>query len=273
MATEWTTLLDWQPDPVIHAREWATQESPMDLSPALTAADDDRELLVDVQVQPTASFNARDRETWAAFPTIRAGDYRVAPAPTNVGHATSTWGVAGSLVDLNGRVEVAMFTKGTSGRPAYMALLNDTYLKRMRVRMVSYVPAVPAPSSGASPAAAAESPAPAVARPYRSGLGRLVVSDDPIQRILTQIEGVPTTIHLRWDDLSGYWYLGLAQGSRQVIAGRRVIPGIRLLPPAFGWQLVAAPLSDAVVSVGRNAWGQTHALLYVGGGEEISWLR
>lgn len=104
-------------------------------------------------------------------------------------------------------------------------------------------------------------------------MGRIAVTNDPNQRILSQIEGVITTIHLRWDDLSGYWYLGVEQGARQVIAGRRITPGLRLLPPAFGWQLVAAPLTDAVVSVGRNAWGQTHALLYVGGGEEISWLR
>lgn len=103
---------------------------------------------------------------------------------------------------------------------------------------------------------------------------QLPVTTNPNQRLLTQIETQPAVIDLRWDDLSGFWYLGVEWQERTLIRGRRVVPGLRLLPPGNGWQLAAVPLQDnAPPGVGRSAWGTTYALLYVADTEGVSWLR
>ena len=103
---------------------------------------------------------------------------------------------------------------------------------------------------------------------------QLPVTTDPNQRLLTQIEAQLAVVDLRWDDLSGFWYLGVEWRGQTLIQGRRVVPGLRLLPPTVGWQLAAVPLQDnAPPFVGRSAWGTTHALLYVAATEGVSWLR
>lgn len=103
---------------------------------------------------------------------------------------------------------------------------------------------------------------------------QLPVTADPNQRLLTQIEGRPAIIDLRWDDLSAAWYLSAEWDGRSLAQGRRVVAGLRLLPPATGWQLAAVALANnAPPGIGRSAWGTTHALFYVAETEGVSWLR
>ena len=278
MATEWTTLLDWQPDPTQPLNANVIVEAPMALSPALTIADDNSLLVVDCQVsRGTVGYQAEDDIIWSSFPTIRAGDYRAAAnaTGTRVANLSTAWGEVG-VISPEGQGRRLVFGKGQNGRPALLMIASSEGLQRMRIRLLSLPSPAPAPVTPPPPPSATTAPAPTpvpTPAPRDGAIRSLAVTNDPNQRLLTQIGSIIIAIDLRWDDLSGYWYLGAEQNGRPLIAGRRVTPGLRLLPPLTGWQLVAAPLSDELVSVGRNAWGQTHVLLYVGDGAGVSWLR
>ena len=273
MATEWTTLLDWQPN--IAAARFGLYEAPTDLSPALAAAEDDSLLYVEMLVTYDVA-DAITRQIWTPWPAIRAGDFRNAP----VGHSSwydNTWSIVEEGVTADGSNWFQAFlTKGPNGRPAFVPQSRNLALRRMRIRLLSLPSPAPAPVTPQQQPSATTAPAPTpvpTPAPRDGAIRSLAVTNDPNQRLLTQIGSIIIAIDLRWDDLSGYWYLGAEQNGRPLIAGRRVTPGLRLLPPLTGWQLVAAPLSDKLVSVGRNAWGQTHVLLYVGDGAGVSWLR
>lgn len=277
---QWRTLMDWDPAMAVALNDRVLAESPTALSPPLTSADDDAILLVDCHIaRGTSGGGGGDDELiWTAFPAIRAGDYRMAANATGTrvdNLASPAWGEVG-VISNEGQGRRLVFGKGQNGRPAIAMVGATEGLHRLRVRLYLSLAAAPGVSAPPASTPAATAASAAVRAPATLG-GRtyqeLPVTTAPNQRIQTLIGGVATTIALRWDSLSGAWYLGLEQGGRNLIAGRRIVPGLRLLPMNLGWQLVAAPLSDALGSVGRNAWGDTHLLLFVPTPDQVSWLR
>ena len=277
---QWRTLMDWQPSATVDLQHGVLAEAPAPgLSPPLTAADDDGLLYVDCQVSRdrTGPPQATDDLIWSAFPAIRAGDYRAATAATGTTWTTLSvgWGEVG-LLSHEAWTRQLLFGKGQNGRPAISVQDNHIGLQRFRVRLLVFLAAAPAVTAPPASTPAA-TPSPAATRAPATLGGRtfqeLPVTIAPNQRIQALIGGVSTTIALRWDTLSGAWYLGVEQAGRNLLVGRRIVPGLRLLPMNLGWQLVAAPLSDAMDGVGRQAWGNTHLLLFVPTPYQVSWLR
>ena len=112
---------------------------------------------------------------------------------------------------------------------------------------------------------------------------QLLINNGANQRLITRLGPQAVVVDLRWDDRSGFWYLGLTAGGLTIAQGRRVIVGVRLLPRRpEDWQLVALPLPDEAegedngndnAEVGRNGWGVTHGLYYIPTSDGVEWLR
>ena len=79
-----------------------------------------------------------------------------------------------------------------------------------------------------------------------------------------------------WQPLTSAWYMSLYNRSDEPIAlGRQVAPRRRLIKASeFDGELVVVPLVDDASSVGRDAWRETHALVYFNPSEveQVAWV-
>ena len=104
------------------------------------------------------------------------------------------------------------------------------------------------------------------------------LTQDARQTLRVTLGGQPTILRAWWQPLSTAWYLSLYSRSQESIAlGRQVSHGRPLLGVADGFagELIAVPLRPDAKSVGRDAWGQTHALVYLDSAETevVPWPR
>ena len=92
------------------------------------------------------------------------------------------------------------------------------------------------------------------------------LNTDPRQS-MTVFLGVQTVeLHVWWQPLSEAWYLSLRNDAGSPIAlGRQIASRSMLIgSPYFGGDIVAAPLArEARTAIGRNAWEDTHRLVYL----------
>ena len=89
------------------------------------------------------------------------------------------------------------------------------------------------------------------------------------QRLRLTLGGQPVVLRAWWQPLSEAWYLSLhARDEAPLALGRQVAHGRRLLgiTEGFEGELLAVPLSDST-ELGRDAWGDSHALVYLDGSE------
>ena len=73
-----------------------------------------------------------------------------------------------------------------------------------------------------------------------------------------------------WQPLSEAWYLSLyTRGEEPIALGRQVTHGRRLLGTVAGFsgELLTVPLTPDADELGRDAWGESHALVYLDGSE------
>ena len=96
------------------------------------------------------------------------------------------------------------------------------------------------------------------------------LTQDAGQTLRVTLGGQPVVLRAWWQPLSEAWYLSVRSRSEDPIAlGRQVTHGRRLIGAANGFsgELIAVPLRPDGDTVGRDAWGQTHALVYLDGDE------
>lgn len=78
-----------------------------------------------------------------------------------------------------------------------------------------------------------------------------------------------------WQPLSGAWYLSVHNRAEKPMAlGRQISAQRRLIEASeFAGDLVVIPLVEDSPSVGREAWGETHALVYFDPSEveQVEW--
>ena len=101
------------------------------------------------------------------------------------------------------------------------------------------------------------------------------MTTDARQRMRVTLGGQSVVLRAWWQPLSGAWYLSLHTRREEPIAlGRQIAASRRLIEaPGFAGELVALPLDQDAHSVGREAWGRTHGLVYVEPSEaaQVDW--
>ena len=96
------------------------------------------------------------------------------------------------------------------------------------------------------------------------------LTQDARQTMRVTLGGQPVVLRAWWQPLSEAWYLSILSRSLEPIAlGRQVSHGRRLLGVVSGFagELMAVPLIPEIDVLGRNAWGESHALVYLDGSE------
>ena len=95
---------------------------------------------------------------------------------------------------------------------------------------------------------------------------QMPLTTDPRQSMMVSLGGQTVELRVWWQPLSEAWYLSLLTDAGIPIAlGRQIASRSRLIgSPRFLGEIVAAPLGrEAGSSAGRNAWEDTHKLLYL----------
>ena len=95
---------------------------------------------------------------------------------------------------------------------------------------------------------------------------QIPLTTDPRQSMMVSLGGQTVELHVWWQPLSEAWYLSLLTDAGIPIAlGRQIASRSRLIgTPRFLGEIVAAPLGrEAGSRAGRNAWEDTHKLLYL----------
>ncbi len=84
--------------------------------------------------------------------------------------------------------------------------------------------------------------------------------------MVVSLGGQAMTLRVWWQPLSEAWYLSLETYAGSPVAlGRQIASRSRLIgSPSFQGEIVAVPLArEATSPIGRDAWEQTHRLLYL----------
>lgn len=102
------------------------------------------------------------------------------------------------------------------------------------------------------------------------------LSTDARQRMRVTLGGQQVVLHAWWQPLSEAWYLSLhTRGEEPIALGRQVATARRLVeaPSVFSGELVVVPLERDATSIGREAWGRTHGLVYLDAAEvaQVDW--
>ena len=94
------------------------------------------------------------------------------------------------------------------------------------------------------------------------------LTQDAGQTLRVNLGGQPVILRLWWQPLSAAWYLSV-RSQEPIALGRQVTHGRRLIGAANGFtgELMTVPLRPDADTVGRDAWGRTHALVYLDGQE------
>ena len=92
------------------------------------------------------------------------------------------------------------------------------------------------------------------------------VSADYRQELDVRLDGELARFVLWWQPgPDGHWYVSMERPVRNVLVrGRRVVPGVRLLPRRYEPNLYCEPLADveATAVPGLEPWGRTHRLVW-----------
>ena len=85
------------------------------------------------------------------------------------------------------------------------------------------------------------------------------------QKLTTRLSEQPVELTVWWQPLSAAWYLSLSLAGQPVANGRQLVPWSKLIRfPAFSGDLmVAANPGHEQDAIGREAWNNTHRLVYL----------
>ena len=89
---------------------------------------------------------------------------------------------------------------------------------------------------------------------------------EPRQKMTVVLGGQPVELTVWWQPISDSWYLSLTTETGAPIAhGRQIASRSAVIAStAFEGEVVAVPLlRDDTTAVERDAWGETHRLLYL----------
>lgn len=92
------------------------------------------------------------------------------------------------------------------------------------------------------------------------------VSNDARQTISTALDGQMVDMDIWWQPSDEHWYISVLfqNENTAIIAGRRMLHEIDVLAGvASRFSGTLTPLGT-VETIGRNAWGNTHELIYRG---------
>ncbi len=93
------------------------------------------------------------------------------------------------------------------------------------------------------------------------------VSNDASQRMRTILGGQNVRLKIKWVEAGELWEIELSeQDGTPIASGLRLqsgYPVMRSILTDFVGDIVAIPLATPETDLGRNAWGQTHKLVYV----------
>ena len=92
------------------------------------------------------------------------------------------------------------------------------------------------------------------------------LTTDARQSMTVSIGGRGVMLQVWWQPLTEAWYLSLeTEAGIPIALGRQIASRSRLIgSPYFGGDIVAAPLArEARAAIGRNAWEDTHRLVYL----------
>ncbi len=96
------------------------------------------------------------------------------------------------------------------------------------------------------------------------------LTQDARQVMRVTLGGQPVQLRTWWQPLSEAWYVSVWSREDEPLAlGRQVSHGRRLLDRVEGFEgeLLAVPVKPGVDAVGRDAWGETHLLVYLDASE------
>ena len=90
------------------------------------------------------------------------------------------------------------------------------------------------------------------------------LSNDARQTLSTALDGQMVDIDVWWQPSDENWYISLLfqNESTAIVAGRRMQPGVDVLAGVashFNGTLTPLGITE---TIGRNAWGMTHELIY-----------
>ena len=101
------------------------------------------------------------------------------------------------------------------------------------------------------------------------------LTTDVRQRMRLTLGRQPVILRAWWQPLSEAWYLSLyTRGEEPIALGRQIAAHRRLIGvPGFSGELVAMALEDGNFVIGRQAWEETHGLLYLEPSEieQVDW--
>ena len=90
----------------------------------------------------------------------------------------------------------------------------------------------------------------------------------PRQQLGTRLGEARYDLRVWWQSLTEAWYLSVYREAAPIALSRQVAVRQRLTyPHEMAGAITVVQLAPAVEVVGRNAWGVTHALVYLDPGE------